>query len=104
MRINAISKHGQKVTQQTDIAEAFADFYKSLYNAASPIYDVAPAAIGESELVNVEEVQRALRKMKCGKASGDDGLMAEMLNSDHTGLPDIIAEVFTDTLLGEMMF
>ena len=101
MRTNAmLNKDGQKVTQQADIAEVFADFYRSLYNAASPTYGAEPAAIGKAEPVDVEEVQRALRKIKRGKAFGDYGLMAEMLKSSHTGLLVIIAAVFTDILHG----
>ena len=40
------------------------------------------------------------RKLKWGRASGDDKLLAEMLKNGHEGLMDAIARIFTDILHG----
>ena len=71
---------GQKHAQQSEIADIFADFYKELYNAASPVYASEPGAVGKSEPVSDDEVKMAFSKLKCGKAFGNDGLMPEMSN------------------------
>ena len=52
--------------------------------------------------VTVEELASALKRMKGGRTGAEDGLVAEMLQTGHSGLLEIIAEFFTDILAGKL--
>ena len=75
--------------------EVFAKFYEELYSstgAESPFLGdgahVSP--------VTVTEVNGVLKKLRAGKACGDDELCAEVLKTSRAGLVGVIATVFSD--------
>ena len=47
-----------------------------------------------------DEIETALKKLRVGKACGDEGLYAEMLKTKYAGLVDMIARIFIDILQG----
>ena len=83
-----------------DIAESFADFYEDLYNNALGKMEASPAAGTNCPKVSREELKTALLKLRPGKACADDGLIAEMLKTDHERLLDAISVLFTEILHG----
>ena len=56
---------------------------------------------GHSVPVSPENVSDALKRLKKGRACGDDTLIAEMLKTGHQGLINVIAATFTDILHGK---
>ena len=44
----------------------------------------------------MEEVKSALHSMKRKKAGADDGLVADMLETNHEGLLEVMANLFRD--------
>ena len=62
--------------------------------------EARPAAGTKCPKVSREELKTALLKLRPGKACADDGLVAEMLKTDHEGLLDAISELFTEMLHG----
>ena len=46
--------------------------------------------------MTASEVSEALQKLKNLRTAADDGLVAEMLKTGHSGLLDAMAELFTD--------
>ncbi len=55
---------------------------------------------GRHQPITSEEVKAGVKRLKSGKSCGDDGLYAEMLKTNHAGLIDAIARIFTDILGG----
>ena len=96
-----LDSSGTKCTTTEGILEVFAAFYENLYDALK-IEPSMAAWAGQSASISAEDVSNALKKLKSGKASGDDQLMAEMLKTDHQGLIDFIAAAFTDILHGSV--
>ena len=47
-----------------------------------------------------KQVQTLLKKLKAGRASANDGLIAEMIKTDCHELLEVIATTFTDILRG----
>ena len=88
-------------TDPDSIAEVFASFYQELYNEIS----VAPACTTDSEVaceepVTVEEVAEVLKRLKNGKTGADDGLVAQILKTGHSGLLECWARFFSYILNG----
>ena len=52
--------------------------------------------------VTVEELEAALKRFKRCRTGADDGLVAEMLKTGHTGLLELLAEYFSDILAGKL--
>eukprot|EP00959_Pyramimonas_sp_CCMP1952_P196258 4103127-Pyramimonas_sp.AAC.1 len=83
---------GVVVSDSGDIAEAFAQFHEDLYQEW-----VTTGAINEACMtddapeVTTEELTAALRRMTNGRTGGDDGLVSEMLCTEHVGLIHIVA-------------
>ena len=81
------------------ICEVFAKFYEDLYSEAEPAQATQDLTRPDVEtLVTADEVIAALKKMKSLKTAADDGLVAEMLKTGHSGLILILAQLFTDIL------
>ena len=100
-RISRIrGRDGHVVTDPVSISEVFAHFYEDLYSepngrAASAEY------CGVSEgVVTAKEVSASLKRMKNQKTGADDGLVAEMLKTEHSGLVVVLAKLFTEILNG----
>ena len=81
-----------------DILEVFVSFYEKLYAAAPSEVDLQEGP--PSDPITANEVIEALKKLRSGKSCGDDGLYAEMLKTNHRGLLDLIAKVFSEILHG----
>ena len=90
---------GTVQTSRDSILEALADFNAKLY-AAMPAELELPSGNTESLPISREEVRATLRKLRVGKAAGDDSLSAEMLKTNHQGLIHAIANLFSDILAG----
>ena len=89
----------KRCTEQDEVLEVFARFYEELYfyvATESPF----PGDGAHSSPVTVKEVIEALKKLRAGKACGDDELCAEMLKTSHAGLVSAISTVFSDILHG----
>ena len=100
-QITSIMDSHEKLCQdKNEILEVFVAFYEKLYNAAADELHM-PQSVGGSKAVTVEEIKEAMKKMRNGKACGDDGLYAELLKSGHEGLLALIASVFADILAGK---
>ena len=56
---------------------------------------------GRCDNVQVAELQETFKKLKAGKTCAEDGLLAEMLKTEHVGLLNVIADMFTDLLRGD---
>ena len=54
------------------------------------------------ETITVDEIAAALKRMKGGRTGAEDGLVAEMLQTGHAELLQVIARYFTDVLKGRM--
>ena len=90
---------GKRCTEQDEVLDVFAKFYEELYSSIgteSPF----PGDGAHASAVSVKEVNEALKKLRAGKACGDDELCAEMLKTSHAGLVGAIATVFSDILCG----
>ena len=55
----------------------------------------------EFGLISVEEVTRALKRLKNGNTAAEGGLVAEMLKAAHEGLVQAIANFFNELLGGQ---
>ena len=86
-----------------EIAEIFALFYEDLYKDGVDSHD-SPEVRQASKVTEVtsEELTRALRTLKSGKTGSDDGLVAEMLKTQHGGLIDAIVKLFNSILHDEL--
>ena len=92
---------GEIVTNPTDIVNVFVDFYESLYSSTQK---PRPRRVYESRAqlpeVQAGEIRKLLKKLKSGRTSANDGLIAEMLKTDCHELLEAIATTFTDILRG----
>lgn len=91
---------GSRKTEPDDMAEVFASFYEQLYDTLAPAGDCPSGSQGNSPHVTALEVGLVVKKLKNGRTSGDDKLLAEMLKTGHAGLLQAIASIFTDILHG----
>ena len=66
----------------------------------SPLTEILDASSEQSPPITQDEVAAVVRKLKCGRACGDDQLLAEMHKTSHEGLLEDIAHIFTDILRG----
>ena len=98
--ITAVVDSGGTIRDDKDeILEVFAKFYEDLYTAATA-ESTLPDEQGCHEPITSDEIRLVLNKIRKGKSCGDDGVYAEMLKTDHDGLLETIARIFTDILGG----
>ena len=76
---------GQLSLTDEDKMKAWVEHYSKLLNDEFPwpkdtLPDVAPVA-GPPPPVTMEQIRKAISKMKCGKAAGPSGIIAEMLKA-----------------------
>ena len=102
---------GQNCENPQDIADAFAEFYTSLYEQQQegnpPKKEQVPAHIGD--LLNLppivcEEVKQQAMKLPNGKAADDSNLVIEMIKHTPELVHALIAEMLTSILVGETQF
>ena len=87
-----------------DIANVFADFYKTLYADTTKIlFDAAlqhgPRASHVDDITE-EEVKAQLKKMAKGKGADGDGIITEILALGGDDLARELANIFSDVLQG----
>lgn len=91
-RIQAsVDERGEMHTDTGVIADTFAKFYEKLYQTCDEhriFRGEAGVLVAQNSVpdITVEEVKAVLNKMAAGKASADDGIIAEMLKTQHEGL------------------
>ena len=93
---------GNEQTEESSIGEAFASFYEDLYRDTGAEEMNIPEPESPLLCVSIGEVRKALAKMKNRKTGADDGLVAEMLKTDHQGLLEVICAFFSDLLRGDL--
>ena len=52
-------------------------------------------------LISIDEVRIACAKLRNGRACAEDGIISEMLKTEHAGLLETCAKVFTAILRGD---
>jgi hypothetical protein len=86
----------------TDIANVFADFYKTLYADANKIFqDVAQMQGAHTSPIDdftQEEVTTQLKNMGKGKCADESGIVAEIIIHGGVELATEIASIFSDVL------
>ena len=95
-----MESQGNSKTNPIDMAEVFACFYEQLYDTCVPTEEQGKDSTEHSLAITANEIATAVKKLRNGRTSGDDGLLAEMLKTNHQGLLQFIARVFTDILHG----
>ena len=83
---------GTPLTEKVDILERWASFYQDLYsdNQSSPLFETTES-IPE---ILLDEVQSALKTCKNGKATGPDGINAELLKFGGVYLEKLLLKLF----------
>ena len=99
--IEVTSKCGKNCKRPADVAEAFAVFYEELYGVISTFEPPRRRSDESTQKVIAEELTQAMKKLKAGKACGEDVLVAEKLKMGHEGLLVTIAALFTEILQGK---
>ncbi len=92
---------------QTLLKCLLADFYTQLYSTAFAFPQ--PSVVGQQAFfaITVAEIVRAIKSLKSGRASSDDGLLAEMLKIARSTCAGLFlvtgrrSEVPTDWLVNE---
>ena len=95
---NILDRNGDEKNDPDDVCEAFAAFYEDLYRSSedNPLYGISEQSF-ETQVAS-EEVTAALKRLKKGKTGAEDGLVAEMLLTEHGSLVDTIACLFSNLL------
>jgi hypothetical protein len=100
-RITGVKDEQGKLNSDPDsICEVFALFYEDLYKEELIQEDSGRGFHDGPDLqthpLTTDEVDKALRMLKNGRTGADDGLVAEMLKTDHRGLIDALAAFLDD--------
>ena len=92
-------KHWNTLTKQEDQLRRWGEYFEELLNRPpQPI----PVAIPEAELMldvnttkpNKEEIAKAIRNQKNGKAPGPDGISVEILKGDINTSTQMLYEIY----------
>ena len=95
-----VDKEGKEISDVKEIAEAFADFYESLYKEdVDKMYEYKiEGEAKEVEPVTPREVRKQMKKMKRKKAADDSGIVSELMCEGSDTLIEAIADMFTEIL------
>ena len=93
---------GSLCSSQIGIANAFADFYESLYSHLEALSLERPAT-GSLEPVTLSEIKIACKLLKARRSCAEDGLVAEMLKVGDSYMFEVLACVFTDLLQSKLL-
>ena len=96
--------NGDIKKDRLDIANAFAQFYKTLYADAGKILDTI-STLGSDALDDIEDISQSdeaeqLKKMKKGKDANDEGIVAELLKFGGEEVEYEIANIFNNVMRG----
>ena len=98
---SVIDKEGKEVKEAENIADAFADFYESLYKDLAKedlLKEFSEVNENEVEKITGHEVQVELKKMKKKKAADNAGIVSELLSEGSEKLFELLADIFTAIL------
>ena len=90
---------GKLKHEKKDVAEVFATFYETLYKSRRSDYAqhvYSAVAADPIPAFTMEELARALKQMKAGKARDEAGVVAEMIKLDCPILHEMILDVFNE--------
>ena len=92
-------KQGQNIIDSEQLLERWAEHFEELLNRPAPENppDIAEEEIDidiDCDLPTREEIIRAIKKMKNGKAAGPDGIPAEALKADVETTADMLLPLF----------
>ena len=94
-----VDEGGNLLTDRKEIVDRCMRFYKELYSKCVPVEeDNFRSNISDVEKILKEEVAKALKEMKNKKASGEDGLLTEMLKAGGAIACDWFTKLFNDCL------
>jgi len=73
--------YGSVVRNKNKIVEVVAEFYKDLYSSIEPTPDKPQTSETTDDIPDIlpGEVDKAVKQMKKGKSSGDDGISIDVL-------------------------
>ena len=98
-RINSIRNSDEVVCNgQESICEVFAKLYEDLYSEMCETQLHELTLPGTDLSVSTKDVETALKRLKNQRTGADDGLVAEMMKTDHQGLLEVLALFFTEIL------
>lgn len=91
--ITLLDKHGREIQDQDEIMARIEEFYTELYDSDQ----VTNLRIDPEEVPEITpwEVEAALKKMKNGKAAGNDHVNIETLKAGGNTITKVLAELFT---------
>ena len=99
MSTDGTVKHGR-----SDIAEIFADFYRSLYADASRVLpdraEQTGPSIGGIEDISPEEVEAQIKKMGSNKGADESGVIAEIIKFCGPEIAAELAGIYNEVLQG----
>ena len=94
-----VDEGGNLLTDRKEIVDRCMRFYKELYSKCVPVEeDNFRSNISDVENILKKEVAKALKEMKNKKASGEDGLLTEMLKAGGANACDWFTKLFNDCL------
>ena len=97
--INRVWEAGGALATDPDaVCEVFAHFYEHLYKEEEQQGHIEENRPDMETTVTAEEATAALKRLKNMKTGSDDGLVAEMLKTGHTGLISVLARFFSEIL------
>lgn len=99
-QVVALTNENVKITNKEDIINLVTKFYSKLYKAPEILEGnmSTPREINEIPEVLIEEVEKALTSTKNGKATGNDGIMAELLKFAGADTLEIYWLIYTQTV------
>ena len=96
------NKNGMVIEKEAEKLQRWKEHFESVLNRPDPphLADIQPADTDLdicTDPPSLEEVTAAIKAMKSGKASGADGVTAEMLKADVNVTAPILTEIFKQT-------
>ena len=103
LEIKIKDENGNMLTKEQQVRRRWSDYFDKLLNDSEE-REAELSVLGrdgirlqrivESERISVEEVEKALKKMKSGKASGVDGVGVEMLKEGGESMIEWLVRIY----------
>lgn len=99
-------KNDSLLTETEEIAERWREYFKDLLNVPNhQVIDVNQEREFENsedeDYITVEEVKRAMKKMKNGKSPGDDGLPVEIFKAGGVSIIEQLVKIYNTAYIRE---
>ena len=95
------NKNGQPTTDTDERKERWAEYFEEILNRDTPDNPIQDSEVGQPEIEDIdvseiteEEIRRALRKAKNGKAPGIDEIPLELLNTNNDTTINELGKLF----------